>query len=1110
MTVDSKKVDYLTTGGEDHFLPKLLHAINHAKHIDIAVSFIRSTGLYLIYPALLESLKRDNPASLRLITGDYLEITEPQALRQLMLLQELDANIKVFESKGNKSFHMKAYLFVSQDDKDMESGCAFVGSSNISKMALTDGLEWNLRVDSFENLLRFSEIKNKFEGLFNNLSSIPLTHEWIDFYQSRFINSQIIHKPEPIDPPEKPATPNPVQLEALDALHATRDIGYRRALVVLATGMGKTWLSAFDAKAINAKRILFVAHREEILDQAEQTFVRIFSEAKVGRYTGQQRELNVDMLFASIQTLGQTRHLDKFATDYFDYIVVDEFHHAAARTYQQLLAHFHPRFLLGLTATPERTDQADILHLCDDNLAFRRDLAEGIETDLLCPFHYYGIGDEQVNYQEIPWRNYKFDHEALVNQLATHARARHVLAKWRDLHQSRTLAFCVSKRHADFMSEYFNRHDVSAVSVHSQSEVRRNEALEKLTQGEVSVIFSVDLFNEGVDVPSIDTVMMLRPTESKILFQQQLGRGLRFSTNTDKTHLVIIDFIGNHISFFKKAEALFQIDSNNNARRGFIDKIEEGMLELPDGCFVNYDVTAIDFMRALVSTQIDTQLEIYRGLKDSLDRRPTLSEFFMGGGAVTTVRNEHEQWYGFVLSEGDFTEEEKAVFEAHKNYFRETEITKMTKSFKMILLQAFMELDGFTSGVNLRELAKVSFDVLQRKRKLISDLPEQFQAVNSLGEQNIDAWIKYWEDNPISAWLGVNRNNISPYFIKENDSFKFAKEVTTESLSELTSLTQELVNFRLLQYEARSETSENVTALPISIEERQQIPFFSDLKIACGYFRTSEHESENIDYIGLPLNFGNLDPAKHFIARASGDSMDGGKNPIKNGDYLLLELVSSVSAGSISNQVMAIERQDVSGDDQYLLRDIKKQTDGGYDLIARNPEYPIFQANDEMRTFARLKSVIAPLVLALHESFMREDIPELFGCTFSVGSWQVGHVKVNDSKDQFLLVTLNKQGSQQQYQYHDYFIDDKHFHWQSQNSTSPDSAKGKGIINHEREGSNVHLFVRKNKLESKTAAPFIYCGKVTYQNHTGSKPMSVEWELEEALTEQLFTIFKSG
>ena len=1109
MIRDSDKNTYLTTGDEDPFLPKLLTAINHASHVDMAVAFIRSTGLNLIYEALLESLKRRPPVTLRLITGDYLEITEPQALRQLMLLQELGAQIKIYESEGIKSFHMKAYIFINQLEEGEEHGCTFVGSSNISKMALTDGLEWNLRVDKVENPDRFNEISEKFEHLYTNQNSKPLTHDWIDAYQLRYTNSQSTHKPAPIDPPELPPTPNDVQLEALDALHTTRDAGYRRALVVLATGMGKTWLSAFDAKAINAKRILFVAHREEILDQAERTFVRIFPDSKVGRYTGQQRELNVDMLFASVQTLGKLKHLEKFNTGYFDYIVIDEFHHVSARTYQQLLSYFHPRFLLGLTATPERTDQADILHLCDDNLAFRQDLVDGINKKILCPFHYYGIGDKHVDYQEIPWRSYKFDIEALANQLATQARARHVLSKWRELQQSRTLAFCVSRKHADFMAEYFDHHEVSAVSVHSESKVRRNEALEQLANGDVSVIFSVDLFNEGVDVPSIDTVMLLRPTESKILFQQQLGRGLRFSPQTDKTHVVIIDFIGNHISFFKKPEALFQIDSNNSARREFIDQIESDNLILPEGCFVNYDVEAVDFMRALVSTRVDVQLDIYRGLKDSLDRRPTLSEFYMGGGAVTTIRNEHDQWLAFVLSEGDLGTTEQEVFGLYRNFFREVEVTPMTRSFKMILLQAFLDMDGFTNKVSLSELAETSFEVLQRKRQLITEVPEHFQNTSSLDKPLLRRWQTYWQNNPIAAWVGLNRSNSKPFFVQEQDDFRFIHAVALEHKPTLALLTQELINFRILQYEARGETaSTNVIELKREGEERQNIPFFSDLKIACGYFRTSEHSSENIEYIPLPLAYGNLDPAKHFIACASGNSMEGGKNPIKDGDYLLLELVSSVSAGSISNQTMAIERQNSTSDDQYLLRDVKKRPDGGYDLIARNSDYPIFQADDEMRTFARLKMVINPLDLALHESFMREDVPSLFGFEFNVGAWQSGHVTIRDSKDQYLFVTLNKQGKQKHQQYHDYFIDNDHFHWQSQNSTDPKSGRGKGIINHEQNESHVYLFVRKNKLEGKTAAPFIYCGALNYENHTGTKPMSVVWRLDDSLTEEIFEHYK--
>ncbi len=285
------------------------------------------------------------------------------------------------------------------------------------------------------------------------------------------------------------------------------------------------------------------------------------------------------------------------------------------------------------------------------------------------------------------------------------------------------------------------------------------------------------------------------------------------------------------------------------------------------------------------------------------------------------------------------------------------------------------------------------------------------------------------------------------------------------------------------------------------------VPFFSDLKIACGYFRSSTHESDNIEYRDLPLSYGVLDPDKHFIAAAKGDSMNGGKNPIHDGDYLLLELINSASAGSISNQIMAIETQDESGDDQYLLRYVKKRQDGGYDLVANNHDYPVFQANDTMRTFARLKSVISPLDIVLHQSFMREEIPALFGHVFNTGSWQSGHVSIKNDPNQYLFVTLNKQGKLEEHQYHDYFKDESTFHWQSQNSAVPATGKGKRIIEHEKNGSHVYLFVRKNKLEGSMAAPFTYCGELTYKSHQGEKPMNVEWELESPLINELLEYF---
>lgn len=224
--------------------------------------------------------------------------------------------------------------------------------------------------------------------------------------------------------------------------------------------------------------------------------------------------------------MGKTHHLNKFPVDHFDYIVVDEFHHASAPTYRQLLKHFRPLFLLGLTATPKQTDQADILALCDDNLVYRRDMFDGINSGLLSPFSYYGIANQEVDYQSIPWRNGKFDPEQLESKLATTARAKHALKCWKALKQSRTLAFCISKKHADYMADYFRNQGYQAVSVHSDSEVRRNDALSKLERAELDIIFSVDLFNEGVDLPAIDTVLMLRPTESKLFFYSNWGEGL--------------------------------------------------------------------------------------------------------------------------------------------------------------------------------------------------------------------------------------------------------------------------------------------------------------------------------------------------------------------------------------------------------------------------------------------------------------------------------------------------------------------------------------------------------------------------------------------------------
>lgn len=1058
-----------------------------ATQADLAVAFIKTTGLRLLLPDLESLVDAGHLRRVRVLTSDYLDITDPEALRLLLLLQERGAEVRVYTTKHG-SFHLKAYLFAKLEQQLLVAGTAFVGSSNISRQALKDGLEWNYRV-VYPGDSGFLEARHHFDELFAHPMTVALSNAWIEAYEQRRLPpSRSIapgsHEQEP--PPE----PTHIQQEALAALAASRQRGYRRGLVVLATGLGKTWLAAFDAVRMGARRILFVAHREEILAQAAATFVRILPRKRVGYYTGRSRDADVDVLCASVQTLAKAEHLERFAPQHFDYVVIDEFHHAAAGTYRRLLAHFAPSFLLGLTATPDRTDQSDILSLCDDNLVYSCHLFVGIQAGLLAPFHYHGIQDESVDYREVPWRNGRFDPEQLSNKLATLARARHVLREWRSKAQQRTLAFCVSTRHADYMADQFIRAGVSAAAVYAGSTLGRAQALEQLQAGTLQVVFSVDLFNEGVDLPSIDTVMMLRPTESKILFLQQLGRGLRRSEG--KQHLTVLDFIGNHHSFLQKPQALFGVASTYQALAAFARKVEQQALELPSGCYVNYDLAIIEFLKSLDSSGPQKD---YEALRDVLGRRPTLSEFYRAGISVQGMRQQAGYWFALVLTMGDLTGQEAAAAQQFETLLREVEVTAMPNSFKMVLLEAWLELDGLQRALPLDTLARRSRDVLERRRPLLADLPAELRAITAAET----AWTRYWRDNPVKAWIGGGGRpaGMPALFKLDGVAFALMQTVPVEWGPALSAMLQELVDYRLAAYEVRLEPVEvtgDVVPFPAGRQrDVVELPYFPNLKIACGHFKTGRTDSE--EHRALPKSYGSLDPSRHFIARASGNSMDGGKNPVRDGDYLLLELMSPTRAGSITGNVVAVERQDEAGDNQYLLRVVSKTRDGQYVLKANNPAYEDMPVTDEMHTLARLRGVIDPLDLAVGQAFQREEIPGLFGEAFNPGSWNVGHVVLNDKKVHVLLVTLNKQGKADEHKYLDHWIDEHRFHWQSQNATTPQSKRGQEIVHHAARGIAIHLFVRDTKLSAGKAASFVYHGPVTYASHQGSAPMSVVWRL---------------
>ncbi|MBW0280658.1 DEAD/DEAH box helicase family protein [Shewanella xiamenensis] len=972
-----KKLSY--GGANDPLLPRLIQAINHASEIEISVSFIQPSGLDLLFDPLLDALQ--SGASLKLLTSDYLCISHPVALRRLMLLAERGAQCKIFVC-GQQSFHMKSYIFIRSEQEEIIEGCAWIGSNNISKTALLHSHEWALRHDFEPPLtspaaLEFAHIRKQFDAIFNHNQSQSLTHAWIDSYLSRYQHTKqqrgiaavsLYEEQEHIEPP----TPNTVQMEALAALKASREQGFTRGLVVLATGMGKTWLAAFDALQTEAKKVLFVAHREEILIQAEKTFNQLVPEAKTGSYNGLNQDEKADYLFASVATLGKQQHLQRFAADHFDYIVVDEFHHAAAKSYRQLLAYFRPQFLLGLTATPERSDQADILSLCDNNLVFERNLVHGIDGKLLVPFDYHGIYDQAVNYQDIPWRNGKFDPDALDNALATQRRAAHVLHHWQHSKQSRTLAFCVSKKHADFMAKYFTSKGINAIAVYSDSKVRRNEALKRLEQGRIEVIFSVDLFNEGTDLPAIDTILMIRPTESKILFLQQLGRGLRLSHQTQKQKLVVLDFIGNHESFLNRPTTLYNLGSLREVLKN-LNQVNA----LPKGCHVNFDLELIEFWQNLVKQLRFSVQEEYQQLANQLAHRPTASEFYHHGVEMNKVRQQAQSWFHLVASqeaEPRFTD-----MVAHYGDFllHGVETTTMTKSFKAILLEALLELDGLRNPPTLAALAERSHAVFCRRPDLMAQ--ELTQAAKQFKAQD-KGWLTYWKDNPIKAFTKANSKTPPWFQIGAKQRFVATFVIDEADIELLHDWVQELVDLRLAQYVQRPQQkatanksnastnntrNTNTTAKPLAqvlpfestpTTEGTLLPFYPELKIACGHFKHGS--AQNAEQYCVPEGHGLLDPKRHFVAPASGNSMNGGKNPIQDGDLLLLEWVTPESAGSISNLTMAIETQDDTGDNQYLLRVVRKTAPNQYELHAQNPAYQTMLATDSMKTFARLKTVL--------------------------------------------------------------------------------------------------------------------------------------------------------
>ena len=705
------------TGDRDHsrFLYyQLKMSIMKAKQIDIIVSFLMESVVRMILKDLKSAL--DRGVSVRILTGNYLGITQPSAL--CLIKKELGNRVDLrFYSEKNRSFHPKSYIFHYENMSEI-----YIGSSNLSRSALTSGIEWNYRFNSTTDKKNFQKFFDTFEDLFLN-HSIIIDDEELSRYSKNW------HKPavakdlarydaqgeEDDTKVEVLFQPRGAQIEALYALEDSRAEGAEKGLVQAATGVGKTYLAAFDSAKY--EKVLFVAHREEILKQAAVSFHNVRHSDDYGFFYGKQKDIDKSVIFASVSTLGREEYLKEeyFAPEYFDYIVIDEFHHAVNDQYRRIIEYFKPQFMLGLTATPERMDGKNIYEICDYNVPYEISLKDAINKGMLVPFHYYGIYDE-TDYSGLHLLRGHYDERELTEIYKNNVKRYELIYKYyMKYHSKRALGFCCSRAHAEEMAKEFCKRGIPSVAVYSNADGEfsedRDKAVEQLKAQEIRVIFSVDMFNEGLDIASLDMVMFLRPTESPVVFLQQLGRGLR--TYKGKEYLNVLDFIGNYEKAGKTSLLL-------GGRNSFEQKkaYDYSDIEYPDECIVDFDMRLIDLFRELDKKSLSVKERInqeYYRVKELLDGKiPTRMELFtyMEDDIYQycikhAKENPFRRYLDFLAELNELSAEEKILYDGiGREFLSIIETTDMQKVYKMPILYSFYNHGNVKLAVTDEEVLK--------------------------------------------------------------------------------------------------------------------------------------------------------------------------------------------------------------------------------------------------------------------------------------------------------------------------------------------------------------------------------------------------------------------
>ncbi len=720
---------FLTNRSKPSFLNKIKDSLKRCTSFYFSVSFIKKAGLILLEKDIEEALSRGVKGTL--ITSAYQNFTDVGSLETFLGWQNKYSNftchfdMDCFDDNG---FHCKGYLFEYSDSFEL-----IVGSSNITRFALLKNIEWDVSLFDKTRFNTYQVSLNEFNYLYSK--TLPLTTDLIKAYQIRLAYAvERWDMDYSLALTSSTIKPNYMQKSALKDLRRYRDMGANKALIVAATGSGKTYLAAFDALNFGAKRLLYVVHRESILEDARKSFINVFGKGKYtfGLFTGDKKELDCDFLFATNSEL--SRHLEMFDSKEFDYIILDECHHSTAESYQKIIQHFNPEFLLGLTATPNRMDNADVLKVFDNNIPYSLSIGEALTNDLIVPFKYYAIRDESVDYSLD-----KTDSERMIDQIIAPEHCQFVdsqIKKYQPKGKLKAIGFCRSVTHAMLMSQNMNE-----LGYHSTYLTGTNDTGERLKafndladeNNPLDIIFAVDILNEGVDIPAINMVLFLRPTQSQTIFIQQLGRGLR--KYPGKSYLTILDFIGNSYErSVQIALALSSLKPNSIIEKAQLKTfVQNDFKELNLPIEIHMDEKSkeevLNYIQSTNFNRKDFLLGDYEKFKDYLkcvDNYPTHMDYLDNSCAPDLMR--------FINSKMDGTENKcyynflKKANEKNLPAFTEDEITLLEDLSSILPL---VRPDDYSILLSLIQGDKTETELKEAILGYISDIKEE-QFTNAL------------------------------------------------------------------------------------------------------------------------------------------------------------------------------------------------------------------------------------------------------------------------------------------------------------------------------------------------------------------------------------------